>query len=128
MLLTECAWAKQLGPSLGRFPTVRDWQIPTEEIGRNLWQDLGPALLCLSHLRAGLSPWSPSADDRLAGNRLDLLAESIAIQRHQRIVRAVRRAADRICSKHNSESVIHRVHHGSEHAHVGLRPCDHERI
>src|SRR5215212_713432 len=50
----------------------------------------------LPYFQAAASASRPGVDDRFAGDRLDLLTEPVAIKGHQRVVRAVRRAADRV--------------------------------
>jgi hypothetical protein len=59
---------------------------------------------------------------------LDLLGESLAIKRHQRIVPRVRGTADRILDYDDAIAAIDRAENRGENAYVGFRAGDDERV
>ena len=73
-------------------------------------------------------PDGPCVDDFGRVRELELHVEAPRIERQQRVMRFIRRAADAVARHDHAESAIDRRKHGSEHADVGLRTGDDERV
>src|SRR5262245_30800662 len=62
----------------------------------------------------------PDFDQTFSGDKIDLLAESQPIHRHQRVVPRIGRTAQRIFHEHGAKADIDGVEHGREHTDIGL--------
>ena len=68
-----------------------------------------------------------SRKDDLAVRRFDLLAEALAVKAQQRVLWS-ETPADGIRRPHNAIAAIDRVHHGGEHADIGLGATDDQAV
>jgi hypothetical protein len=73
-------------------------------------------------------PDAPTFDERVCRHAFHLLAESVRVDIHHRVVSFVRRAAQGVRYEDHAEAPIDGAYHGCEHADVGFAAGDYDGV
>ena len=82
----------------------------------------------MSGLSAGSRSSLPLRQDRFGIGGLDPLAKTGVIEAQQHVVSLVRRAAHGIAHDDDAVTKVNRAQHGRQHADVGFRSRDNQRV